>query len=103
MFNVIARRTLNKYCELYPEAATALRRWYYEIEISDFKNFNELKQKYANASIIADERVIFNIHGNKYRLIVRVNFQYKAMQIKWFGAHAEYDRIDATTIQFENK
>ncbi len=103
MFNIIARRTLNRYCELYPEATNALSKWYYEIEVADFSSFNELKQQYANASIVADDRVIFNIHGNKYRLIVRVNFTFKAIQIKWFGTHAEYDKVDAVTIQYEER
>lgn len=102
MFNIIARKTLNSYCELYPVASNALRKWYHEMESAEFASFNDLKQQYANASIVADDRVIFNIQGNKYRLIVRMNFTYKAIQIKWFGTHAEYDKIDATTIQFED-
>ena len=103
MFNIIARRTLNRYCELYPEATNALRKWYHEIEEAEFGNFNDLKERYANASLIADDRVIFNIHGNKFRLIVRVNFKFKAIQIKWFGTHAEYDKVDAATIQYEER
>ena len=49
---------------------------------------------YANASLIGDDRVIFNIMDNKYRLVVRIVFQFKVIQIKWFGAHAEYDKAD---------
>lgn len=63
---------------------------------------NELKAVYGNASVIADNRVVFSIHGNKYRLIVRINVQYKGVQIKWFGTHAEYDKIDATLIEYKN-
>lgn len=63
---------------------------------------NELKAVYGNASVIADDRVVFNIHGNKYRLIVRINIQYKGVQIKWFGTYAEYDKIDATLIEYKN-
>ena len=99
MFNIIARATLLLYCKKYPEAGTALQEWYHEVIVCSFRNFNELKRVYANASIIADDRVVFNIMGNKYRLIVRIVFEYKVIQIKWFGTHAEYDKIDVTTIQ----
>ena len=99
MFNIINRKTLLEYCKKYPTASTALQEWYHELVHSDFKNFNELKQVYGNASIMADDRVVFNIMGNKYRLVVRIVFDFKAIQIKWFGTHAEYDKIDASTIQ----
>lgn len=84
-------------------ATTALREWYYELLTSSFKNFNELKRVYGNASLVADDRVIFNIMGNKYRLIVRIVFDFRAIQIKWFGAHAAYDKIDAVNIQYKKK
>ena len=91
------------YCKKYPMAATALQEWYYELIIADFKNFNELKQQYGNASLVADDRVVFNIMGNNYRLVVRILFEYKAIQVKWFGTHAEYDKIDVTIIQNKKK
>ena len=69
----------------------------------DFQNFNELKKVYGNASLVADDRVIFNIMGNKYRLVVRIVFEFKAIQIKWFGTHTEYDKIDVTSVQFKKK
>ncbi|MBS1496728.1 MAG: type II toxin-antitoxin system HigB family toxin [Bacteroidetes bacterium] len=103
MFNIINRKNLLHYCEKYPLAATALQEWYYELLNSRFKNFNELKLVYGNASLVADDRVIFNIMGNRYRLIVRIVFDFKAIQIKWFGTHAEYDKIDVTVIQFKKK
>ena len=103
MFNIITRKTLLAYCKKYPMAATALQEWYYELIIADFKNFNELKQQYGNASLVADDRVVFNIMGNNYRLVVSIVFEYKAIQIKWFGTHAEYDKIDVTIIQNKKK
>lgn len=99
MFNIINRQTLLAYCKKYPAAATALQEWYYELHKSNFKNFNELKTVYGNASIIADDRVVFNIMGNKYRLAVRIVFDFKVIQIKWFGTHKEYDKTDVITIQ----
>ena len=84
-------------------AATALQEWYHELVSCEFKNFNELKQVYGNASLVADDRVVFNIMGNKYRLVVRIVFDFKAIQVKWFGTHAEYDKIDVATIQNKKK
>lgn len=68
-----------------------------------FRNFNDLKNSHGSISIVADDRAVFNIMGNKYRLVVRIVFSYKVIQIKWFGTHKEYDQIDVATIQFKNK
>jgi mRNA interferase HigB len=101
VFNIIARKTLLDYCKKYPEAAAALQEWYYELLRSNFKSFNELKKVYVNASLIGDDRIIFNIMGNRFRLLVRISFDFKAIQIKWFGTHSEYDRIDVKKIKFK--
>jgi len=82
-------------------AKTALFEWYHELVISDFKNFNELKKVYGNVSLVSDDRVVFNIIGKKYRLVIRIVFEFNAIQVKWFGTHAEYDKIDVTTIQYK--
>ena len=103
MFNIITRRTLLEYCKKYPEAASALQGWYYDLIKREFKNFNELKKIFGNASLVSDDRVVFNISGNKYRLVVRIVFEFKAIQIKWFGTHAEYDKIDVSTITYKRK
>ena len=99
MFNIITRKALLDYCKKYPQAATALHEWYHELVISDFKSFNALKKVYGNVSLVGDERVVFNIMGNKFRLVVRLIFEFKTIQIKWFGTHSEYDKIDVTTVQ----
>jgi mRNA interferase HigB len=101
MFNVISRKTLLDYCKKYPAAEKALFAWYYEIQKSSYSNLNELKLQHPSASIIGDERVIFNIMGNEYRLITRVIFRFKTVQIKWFGPHNAYNRIDALTINLK--
>lgn len=103
MFNIIARKTLLDYCKRYPMAAPALQEWYYELIQCEFENFNELKAVYGNASFIADDRVVFNIMGNHYRLVVRIVFTFSAIQIKWFGTHAEYDKIEASVTEFRKK
>ena len=84
-------------------AATALQEWYHELVNYDFRNFNELKQVYGNASLVADDRMVFNINGNKYRLVVRIVFDFKTIQVKWLGTHAEYDKTNVTTIQHKRK
>lgn len=101
MFNIINRKTLLAYCEKYPNAKNALLEWYHEFLSGDFKSFQQLKTLYASASLVGDDRVVINIMGNHYRLVVRVLFTYKTIQIKWFGTHAEYDKIDVATIKFK--
>jgi mRNA interferase HigB len=103
MFNIINRKTLLEYCDKYAGASLALREWYYELLHSNCKNFNDLKKVYPDASIVGDDRVVFNISGNRYRLVVRIVFEFKVIQIKWFGTHAEYDKIDVKTVQFKKK
>jgi mRNA interferase HigB len=66
----------------------------------EITNMNELKEVFPNASIIEDNRIVFNICGNRYRLVVRIVFEFKVIQIKWFGKHNEYDRINAGKINF---
>jgi len=99
--NIIVKRTVLYYIDRYPSAKTALLTWYNEFLKYKFENFNELKNVYGNASIIANNRVVFNIKGNDYRLVVSVNFRQLAAYIIWFGTHAEYDRIDVATVDFD--
>ncbi|MEI6174337.1 MAG: type II toxin-antitoxin system HigB family toxin [Bacteroidota bacterium] len=103
MFNIIARKTLLDYCQRYPMAAAALQEWYFELIQCEFKNFNELKEVYGNASLVADDRVVFNIMGNQYRLVVRIVFTFRTIQIKWFGTHSEYDRVEVSSTEFKKK
>jgi mRNA interferase HigB len=98
--NIIATRTLLFYADHYPLAATALKNWYDEISKSNFGSFNEIKSVYGNASIIANRRIVFNIKGNSYRLIVSVNFETQNLYIIWFGTHSEYDKVDAAEIKY---
>jgi mRNA interferase HigB len=99
--NIIVKRAVLYYINKYPQAKTALLAWYNEFLKQDFHHFNELKAVYGNASIVANNRVIFNIKGNDYRLIVSVNFKQLAAYIIWFGTHKEYNKIDTETIEFD--
>jgi mRNA interferase HigB len=101
VFNIIARKALLSYCKKYPEAKVALLEWYYELKRAEFRNFNDLKKVYGNVSLVGDDRVVFNILNNKYRLVVRFSFEFKTIQIKWFGTHPEYDKTNVKTIKFK--
>ncbi|MEO7121118.1 MAG: type II toxin-antitoxin system HigB family toxin [Ginsengibacter sp.] len=103
MFNIITRKTLLEYCVKFPEASIALQEWYYGLLKYDFSNFNELKEIYANASLVGDDRVVFNIMGNKFRLVVRIVFEFKAVQIKWFGPHSQYNKINVSNVQYKKR
>lgn len=103
MYDIIARKTLLAYCKKYPMAQNALLEWYHELIKKEYKNFNQLKADYPNASIVSDDRVVFNILGNKFRLVVRLVFEFKTIHVKWFGTHAQYDKIDVTKIKFIQK
>jgi mRNA interferase HigB len=99
VFNIINRKTLLEFCRRYPDAALPLQEWYHELSKMRCRNFNELKKIYGNASLVGDDRVVFNIMGNHYRLVVRMVFEYKVIQIKWFGTHNQYNRIDVAQVQ----
>ncbi|MCM4166445.1 addiction module toxin RelE [Arenibacter sp. H213] len=95
---VIAKRTLRDFWTKHTDSEQQLTAWYRETEKSEFKNLNELKKNYPSASILNDNRIVFNIKGNKYRLIVKVNFEYQICWIRFVGTHAEYDKINANEI-----
>ncbi|MFN2394708.1 MAG: type II toxin-antitoxin system HigB family toxin [Bacteroidales bacterium] len=101
---IIKEKTLAKYCRLskYKQAQESLKAWIYEVRFSNWGNANELKSKYGNASIINSKRVVFNIKGNDYRLIVDIEYKLKIVFIVWFGTHAEYTNIDAKTVSYES-
>jgi len=101
---IIKEKTLSNYCRLgkYKQAEEPLKVWIYEVKYSTWNNANELKAKYRSASIISSKRVVFNIKGNDYRLIVDVEYKLKIVFIVWFGTHREYDKIDAKTVSYEN-
>ena len=100
--NVIVKRSIVYYTDKYPLAKVPLLSWYNQFSKQNFHNFNELKQIYGSASLVGNNRVIFNIKGNDFRLVVSVNFLQLAGYIIWFGTHSEYDKINTATIEFDN-
>jgi mRNA interferase HigB len=97
---VISVRTLKGYLLEFPQAEQALLSWYEETEAANWNNPNELKSQYRNASVLTDKRVVFNIHGNTYRLIVDIEYRLKIVFVVWFGTHKQYDKIDAKKVSY---
>lgn len=95
---VIAKKILREFWEKHSDSEQQLKSWYQEADKGTWKNLNELKNEYPSASILENSRVCFNIKGNNYRLIVKINFNYQIMWIRFIGTHKEYDKINANNI-----
>ncbi|PHJ66250.1 toxin RelE [Nostoc linckia z18] len=95
---IIARSTLRQFWETHPNAEQSLKAWYNEASRADWNSPTDIKSTYINASIIANNRVVFNIKGNDYRLIVHIRYDIKIIFICFVGTHSEYDNVDATVI-----
>jgi mRNA interferase HigB len=98
--NIINRKTIIYYSEKYPKSKNQLLIWYNEMSKQDYHHFNELKEVYGNVSIVNNQRVVFNIKGNDFRLVVSINFRRKAIYTIWFGTHKEYDKIDVASVKY---
>lgn len=95
---IIAIRTLREFWERHPQAETPLRGWYAEASNAAWQTPAEIKAAHRSASFLANNRVVFNIKGNDFRLVVAVRYQQGLMYVRFVGTHAEYDAIDAATI-----
>ena len=95
---IIAKRTLRQFWEANAGARTPLEDWYAQANDADWSTPAEVKAQFGDASILKGRRVVFNIGGNKYRLIVKMNYPYRVVYVRFVGAHAQYDAIDADTI-----
>ncbi len=95
---VIAKKILRDFWLKHPDCEQQLKSWYNEAEIATWKTPNEIKRDYPSASILENNRIVFNIKGNNYRLIIKLNYHYQMVWIRFIGTHAQYDKIDATTI-----
>ena len=95
---IIARRALRDFWEKHADAEQPLRAWYHDVLRADWKSPADVKSVYASASIVGENRLVFNIGGNKYRLVVWINFPYRVVYVRFVGTHADYDRIDAQTV-----
>ncbi|MEE8188261.1 MAG: type II toxin-antitoxin system HigB family toxin [Kiloniellales bacterium] len=95
---VISRKALRDFWRRHRDSEQQLRAWFAEAGKTDWKTPSDIKKRYGHASIIGDNRVVFNICGNKYRLIVKINYDYSIVYIRFVGTHREYDNINAEKI-----
>ena len=79
---------------------SALDAWFAETSKANWKNTSEIKRNYATASIVSNERIVFNIKGNDYRLVVALDFEKSIVWIKWIGSHKKYDRINVKDVKY---
>jgi mRNA interferase HigB len=97
---IISRKALRLFWERpqHTDAEQPLRAWFREASRAVWKTPVEVKAAYRTASIVGNDRVVFNIAGNKYRLVVRINFAYRIVYIRFVGTHRQYDRINAKEV-----
>ena len=98
MKRIFAKSTLRKFWENYPDSEQYLKTWYETAMNADWKTPNEIKESYSSASILKNSRVVFNIKGNSYRLVIKINFDQQLVFVRFIGTHAGYDKIDANNI-----
>jgi len=103
---IIARKTLRDFVDSLRGSAdqkavkSALDSWFHEVQNSQWRTPAAVTRSYATASIVSSDRVVFNIKGNAYRLVVAVDYQRQIVFIKWLGTHAQYDKIDVRTVRY---
>lgn len=97
---IIAFRTLREFFEKpeYTDSETSLRAWYHDTKIAEWKSSNELKRQYKSASILGEGRVVFNIKGSDYRLVVAIDYEFQVIFVRFIGTHKQYDKINVKTI-----
>ena len=106
---IIVRRTLREFVEGLagnqdqPAVKAALDAWFDEVKKARWRNTADVKRSYATASIVTADRIVVNVKGNAYRLVVAVDFEKGIVGIKWIGTHRDYDRIDVTEVDYEKR
>lgn len=98
LVRIIAKSTLRAFWAAHPDAEEPLLAWYREVEKEDWSEPAQVKEKYRNASIVKGNRVVFNIKGNDYRLVVKINYPYRMLYRRFVGTHADYDRVNVEEV-----
>ncbi|MCQ3936204.1 MAG: type II toxin-antitoxin system HigB family toxin [Chloroflexi bacterium] len=95
---IISRKILREFWEKHPDVRQPLQAWFADVKHADWKKPSDIKSVYRNASFLSGNRVVFNIKGNDYRIIVVVQYRHGIVYVRFVGTHKEYDRVDAKTI-----
>ncbi len=95
---IIAKRTLRDFWERHPTAKVSLLAWFRQVKQEDWDTPAKVKERYGSASIVGSNRAVFNIKGNDYRLVVRINYKRRVVYVRFVGTHAEYDAIDIKEV-----
>lgn len=100
--HIVAVKFLRAFWEKNPDSEQSLKSWVDEAKKASWSQLAEIKERYRSVSILKNKRVVFNIKGNDYRLVVSVAYRYQALYVKFIGTHKEYDAIDAENIEMED-
>jgi len=95
---IIAKRRLRAFWEQHPEAESALKAWHRDVVAARWTSPADVKRSYVTASIIGANRVVFNVRGNRYRIVVALNYAYGIIYVRFVGTRAEYDAVDAVSV-----
>ena len=98
---IISVKYLKDFWVLHPAAEQPLKAWHGEAKVAKWTTPQAIKDQYRSASIVGNNRIVFNIKSNDYRLITAIAYGFEAVYIKFIGTHAEYDRVDARTVEME--
>jgi mRNA interferase HigB len=95
---IVTHATIREYSKKYPEASVALREWYTKTKYSQWSSFSDIKQTFNTVDYVTNNRYVFNIKGNDFRLVAIIIFPSKKVYIRFIGTHKAYDKIDCKTI-----
>jgi mRNA interferase HigB len=95
---IISKKTLVDFWNTHSDSEQQLRAWHAKTKLAEWKTSSDIKNDYRNASFVANNRVIFNIKGNNYRLVAAINYNFGIVYIRFVGTHKDYDNINTTTI-----
>lgn len=99
--NIVSRPHLQAFWQVHADAEQPVKAWYDEAKNAAWETPQDIKDHYASASFLGANRVVFNIKGGNYRLVTAVAYRFQAVYIKFIGTHAEYDKIDALTVEYK--
>lgn len=95
---IIKKATLTEFSKKHTDVEDSLLKWYHQVEEANWRNFQDIKQTFNSADYAGNDRYVFDIKGNKYRLVALIIFRRRTLFIRFIGTHAEYDKIQASNV-----